>query len=82
MLGTLLSCYKEFKQVTLSCIVTRLDDTCSRFDKGENFSLLNCVQATSEAHPASYPVGNGGFFRGNKLLLFAQTVPRSYKEDY
>jgi hypothetical protein len=31
-----------------------------------NFSLLHRVQAGSEAHPASYPVGTGDSFPGDK----------------
>jgi hypothetical protein len=32
----------------------------------QNFSLLQSVQTGSEAHPASYPMGNGGSFAGGK----------------
>jgi hypothetical protein len=31
-----------------------------------NFSLRHCVHTGSEAHPASYPMGTGGFFLGSK----------------
>jgi hypothetical protein len=30
-------------------------------------SLRHCVQTGSGAHPASYPVGIGGFFPGDKV---------------
>jgi hypothetical protein len=32
----------------------------------KKFSLLHVVQTCSEAHPASYPMGTGGFFLGGK----------------
>jgi hypothetical protein len=38
-----------------------------RFPAGAwNFSLLHRVQTSSEVHPASYPMGNGGSFPGGK----------------
>jgi hypothetical protein len=38
-----------------------------RFPAGaENFSLRHKIQAGSGAHPASYPKGTGGSFRGGK----------------
>jgi hypothetical protein len=30
------------------------------------FSLLHCIRTGSGAHPASYPMGNGGSFPGSK----------------
>jgi hypothetical protein len=32
----------------------------------EDFSSSPCVQTSSEAHPASYPMGTGGPFPGGK----------------
>jgi hypothetical protein len=48
-----------------------LDDRGSSFRfpvaaGAENFSLHHRVQNGSGAHPASYPVGTGGFFPGGK----------------
>jgi hypothetical protein len=46
-----------------------LDDRSSRvrFPAGaENFSLHHRVQNSSEAHPASYPMGTRGSFSGVK----------------
>jgi hypothetical protein len=40
-----------------------LDDRGSIPDRGRGFF---CVQTGSEAHPASYPVGTGGPFPGDK----------------
>jgi hypothetical protein len=34
-----------------------------------NFSLHHRVQNGSGAHPASYPVGTRGFFRGGKAAV-------------
>jgi hypothetical protein len=34
------------------------------FRWGQEFSLLHVVQTGYEAHPASYLMGNGGFFPG------------------
>jgi len=31
-----------------------------------NFSLNHCIQNSSGAHPASYPMGTGGSFPGSK----------------
>jgi hypothetical protein len=48
----------------------RLDDWGSRVQLlagAGNFSLHYHVQNSSEAHPASYPVGTRGFFPGAKL---------------
>jgi hypothetical protein len=44
-----------------------LDDP--RFDSVQRkvFSLLHSVHTGSEAHPASYPMGTGGDFPGNKV---------------
>jgi hypothetical protein len=36
------------------------------FGKVKNFSLLNVVQTGSGTHPASYPIGTGGFIPGGK----------------
>jgi hypothetical protein len=33
------------------------------------FPLASYVQTSSEAHPASYPVGAGGPFHGGKVQL-------------
>jgi hypothetical protein len=33
-----------------------------------NFSLHNCVQNSSGAHPASYPMGTRGSFLGGKAV--------------
>jgi hypothetical protein len=35
----------------------------------KDFSPSLCVQTTSEAHPASYPLGTGGPFSGGKVQL-------------
>jgi hypothetical protein len=46
-----------------------LDDRDSRIRfpaVAGNFSLHHRVQNGSEAHPASYPMGSGGSFRGGK----------------
>jgi hypothetical protein len=32
----------------------------------EDFSSSPCVQTGSGAHPASYPMGTGGYFPGDK----------------
>jgi hypothetical protein len=41
-----------------------------RFSKGaENFSLLRRVETVTGFHPASYPVGTEGSFRGTNLPL-------------
>jgi hypothetical protein len=32
----------------------------------EDFSSSPCIQTGSEAHPASYPMGIGGYFPGGK----------------
>jgi hypothetical protein len=34
--------------------------------EAENFSSSPCVQTSSGAHPASYPMGTGGSFPGGK----------------
>jgi hypothetical protein len=34
----------------------------------EDFSSSPCLQTSSEAHPASYPMGTGGPFPGGKAL--------------
>jgi hypothetical protein len=34
--------------------------------EAEDFSSSPCVQTGSGAHPASYPMGNGGLFPGGK----------------
>jgi hypothetical protein len=50
---------------------------------GKDFSPLQVIQIGSGAHPASYPMGNGGFStggligRGVKLTSHIQLVPRS-----
>jgi hypothetical protein len=33
---------------------------------GREFSVLHVVKTGSEAHPASYPMGTGGFFPEGK----------------
>jgi hypothetical protein len=49
----------------------------------KNFSSILCVQTSSEAHPASYPMGIGGPFSGVKrgrgvtLTTLPHLVPRS-----
>jgi hypothetical protein len=46
-----------------------LDDRGSRVRfpaRAGNFSLHHCVQNDSGSHPASYPMGNRGFFPGVK----------------
>jgi hypothetical protein len=46
-----------------------LDDQGSRVRfpaEAGKFSLHNCFQNGSGAHPASYPVGTGGSFPGGK----------------
>jgi hypothetical protein len=55
-----------------------MEETCSSetvvdfqrlgFDSwhGQDFPLLQSVQTSSGAHPASYPMGNEGFFQGVK----------------
>jgi hypothetical protein len=35
----------------------------------EDFSSSPCIQTSSGAHPASYPMGTGGSFLGGKLHL-------------
>jgi hypothetical protein len=35
-------------------------------EEKEDFSSSLCVQTSSEAHPASYPMGTGGPFSGAK----------------
>jgi hypothetical protein len=37
-----------------------------RFPVGSRISVLRVVQIDSGAHPASYPMGTGGLFRGGK----------------
>jgi hypothetical protein len=45
----------------------RLDDRGSIPDRGKkDFSSSLCVQTSSEAHPASYPIGIGCLFPGGK----------------
>jgi hypothetical protein len=34
--------------------------------EGQEFSVLYVVQTGSGAHPASYTMGNGGYFSGGK----------------
>jgi hypothetical protein len=45
--------------------------TSLRFDswQGENFSILNKAQSGSEAHPASYTMGIGDCFLGDKAAV-------------
>jgi metal-dependent HD superfamily phosphatase/phosphodiesterase len=38
----------------------------ARFPSMQDSSLLHSVQTAFEAHPASYPMGTGGFFSGGK----------------
>jgi hypothetical protein len=51
--------------------------------EAKGFSCSLCVQTSSEAHPASYPMGTGGPFpqiqrgRGVKLTTHIHLVPRS-----
>jgi hypothetical protein len=49
------------------CIAT---DWMAGFDSqhGQDISLLHCVQTCRGAHPASYPVGTRGSFRGSKVV--------------
>jgi hypothetical protein len=44
----------------------RLDDWGLVPGRGKDFSCNLCVQTSSEAHPASYPVGTGGPLPGVK----------------
>jgi hypothetical protein len=47
----------------------RLDDWGSRVQflvGARNFSLHHCIQNSSGAHPASYPMGTRGSFPGGK----------------
>jgi hypothetical protein len=44
----------------------RLDDRVLSPAEKKNFSFSLCVQTSSEAHPASYPVNTGGPFPGVK----------------
>jgi hypothetical protein len=37
-----------------------------RSPTGADFSSSPCIQTSSEAHPASYPMGTGGPFPGGK----------------
>jgi hypothetical protein len=37
-----------------------------RSPTGADFSSSSCVQTSSGAHPASYPMGTGGSFPGGK----------------
>jgi hypothetical protein len=37
-----------------------------RFPAVQDFSLLHSVQTGSGVHPASYPMGTGGYFPGSK----------------
>jgi hypothetical protein len=45
-----------------------LDDKGSEFESRwkQDLSFLHVVQTGSGAHPASYPMGTGGFFPGGK----------------
>jgi hypothetical protein len=45
-----------------------LDDRAIEVDprRAEDFSSSLCVQTSSGAHPASYPMGTGGPFPGGK----------------
>jgi len=48
----------------------RLDDWGSRVQLlagTGSFSLHHCIQNGSAAHPASYPIGTTGSFRGGKV---------------
>jgi hypothetical protein len=36
--------------------------------QGQKFALRHIVQIGSGAHPASYPMGTGGFFPGGKAI--------------
>jgi hypothetical protein len=48
----------------------RLDDRAIEVRSptgAEDFSSSPCVQTSSGAHPASYPVGSGGLFPGGKV---------------
>jgi hypothetical protein len=40
----------------------RLDDRGSISSRGKSVSCRLCVQTTSDAHPASYPMGTEGSF--------------------
>jgi hypothetical protein len=44
----------------------RLDDRASIPGRGEGFSCNLCVQTSSKAHPASYPMSSGGTSPGCK----------------
>jgi hypothetical protein len=61
----------------------RLDDWSSIPGWGKEFFRSLCVQTSSEACPASYPVGNWGLFTGVKrgrdvtLTTHPHLVPRS-----
>jgi hypothetical protein len=41
--------------------------------EAKDFSSGLCVQTSSEAHPASYPMGTGGLFPGGKAWLGRDT---------
>jgi hypothetical protein len=43
-----------------------MDDRGSIPGRDREFSLRHCVQTGSAAHPASYPMGTGGFSVGIK----------------
>jgi hypothetical protein len=47
----------------------RLDNQGSIHNRGKSFSFSLCVQTSSEAHPASYPIGTMGTFPGCKAQL-------------
>jgi hypothetical protein len=47
----------------------RLDDQDSIPGRGKEFSPRLCVQTSSEAIPATYPMGTGGHFPGESAVV-------------
>jgi hypothetical protein len=58
----------------------RLDDRGSIPGTGKRISPLACVQTSSEANAASYPMGTEGSFPGSKALTTHPISCRGHEE--
>jgi hypothetical protein len=66
VVASLICCHSIYRAMRLGY---GLDDRGSRFrflTGAENFSLHHRVQTGAGVHPASYPMGTGGSFPGDK----------------
>jgi hypothetical protein len=61
-------------------VAERLDDRDSILGGGWKFFLPHQVQTRSGTHPASYPMGAGGYFPGCKEVRGVKLTPQSNAE--